>query len=132
MDTSRNYAGQDYHVPTAETTNAPQNPSFLCVIEHHDAPNLQLFHIAYYCFVYIYLLHLSLVVANCPHGIHCLCKGKKKFRLSTMFYFFYLSLTDCVLFQQQSSLGNILGTTNPLVINITIENQWVYLFYCQS
>ena len=22
MDTSRNYAGQDYHVPTAETTNA--------------------------------------------------------------------------------------------------------------
>ena len=64
MDTSRNYAGQDYHVPTAETTNAPQNPSFLCVIEHHDAPNLQLFHIAYYCFVYIYFLHQPLVVAN--------------------------------------------------------------------
>ena len=38
------------------------------------------------------------------------------------FTIFYLSLTD-----QSLSIAKVaLGTTNPLVINITIENQWVY------
>ena len=35
-------------------------------------------------------------------------------------------------FHEKGLVGFILGTTNPLTIGISAENQWVFLLSCQS
>ena len=64
----------------------------------------------------------------------CGCKGTH--------FFYYLSYLNRGSYNQflgflhrkvlKMMYGSFLGTTNPLTIGISAENQWVFVFSCQS